>query len=207
MPYNRVCRIRRKETEPKNQQYEDYLAHYGIKGQQWGIRRYQNEDGTLTEEGKLRYNEGTPESKTWKKSEASQLTDDELRRRNNRLQAEQQYRNLTTTDLEREKAQRKKEIINKVIIGTAVSLAAVAMRGKWQSAAKVIGKYGKRAITKLKTSVALKRGPDQLRNLGEQYSHAKGSLRNFRAGQYRKTFRYHPKNYGGIPRNPRWPKT
>ena len=33
-----------------------YLAHYGIKGQSWGIRRFQNEDGTLTEEGKARYN-------------------------------------------------------------------------------------------------------------------------------------------------------
>lgn len=32
-----------------------YLIHYGIKGQQWGVRRYQNEDGTLTEEGKARY--------------------------------------------------------------------------------------------------------------------------------------------------------
>ena len=32
-----------------------YLAHHGIKGQQWGIRRYQNKDGSLTPEGKLRY--------------------------------------------------------------------------------------------------------------------------------------------------------
>lgn len=32
-----------------------YLAHHGIKGQKWGIRRYQNEDGTLTEAGKKRY--------------------------------------------------------------------------------------------------------------------------------------------------------
>lgn len=30
------------------------LYHHGIKGQKWGIRRYQNEDGTLTEEGKKR---------------------------------------------------------------------------------------------------------------------------------------------------------
>ena len=33
-----------------------YLAHHGIKGQKWGVRRYQNEDGTLTEEGKIRKN-------------------------------------------------------------------------------------------------------------------------------------------------------
>lgn len=32
-----------------------YLAHHGIKGQRWGVRRYQNEDGTLTPEGKQRY--------------------------------------------------------------------------------------------------------------------------------------------------------
>lgn len=32
-----------------------YLAHHGIKGQKWGVRRYQNSDGTLTEEGKKRY--------------------------------------------------------------------------------------------------------------------------------------------------------
>ena len=33
----------------------DTLAHYGIKGQKWGIRRYQNENGTLTNAGKKRY--------------------------------------------------------------------------------------------------------------------------------------------------------
>lgn len=31
-----------------------YLEHYGIKGQKWGIRRYQNADGTLTPEGRAR---------------------------------------------------------------------------------------------------------------------------------------------------------
>ena len=31
------------------------LMHYGITGQKWGVRRFENEDGTLTEEGKKRY--------------------------------------------------------------------------------------------------------------------------------------------------------
>ncbi len=35
--------------------YDTYLAHHGIKGQKWGMRRYQNEDGTLTAEGRARY--------------------------------------------------------------------------------------------------------------------------------------------------------
>lgn len=34
----------------------DYLSHHGIKGQKWGLRRFQNEDGTYTKEGKARRN-------------------------------------------------------------------------------------------------------------------------------------------------------
>lgn len=34
---------------------DSFLEHHGIKGQKWGVRRYENEDGTLTEAGKKRY--------------------------------------------------------------------------------------------------------------------------------------------------------
>ena len=47
------------------------LWHSGIKGQKWGIRRYQNEDGSLTEEGKKRY--GNPETYRAVAKEASSL--------------------------------------------------------------------------------------------------------------------------------------
>lgn len=30
------------------------LMHYGVLGMKWGVRRYQNADGTLTEAGKRR---------------------------------------------------------------------------------------------------------------------------------------------------------
>ena len=32
-----------------------YLAHHGVKGQKWGVRHYQNPDGSLTAEGRIRY--------------------------------------------------------------------------------------------------------------------------------------------------------
>ena len=116
------------------------LYHSGIKGQKWGIRRYQNPDGTLTEAGKERYgvkggsdemskkgkeqyekdikdshdsimdvlgaartisnetaNLAAPKrgSKRVNKKDYTSMSDEELRKKVNRLQMERQYGDLT----------------------------------------------------------------------------------------------------------------
>jgi len=40
-------------------QIED-LQHWGIKGMKWGVRKYQNKDGSLTDEGRRHYGVGEP---------------------------------------------------------------------------------------------------------------------------------------------------
>lgn len=78
------------------------LYHYGIKGMKWGIRRYQNKDGSLTTDGKKRYNEGeqsssektTSSTSSNRSRSISELSDTELRTRINRLNLEKQYRQL-----------------------------------------------------------------------------------------------------------------
>lgn len=107
-------------------EYEQYLAHHGIKGQKWGRRRFQNLDGTLTEEGKRRYSEAD----SWQKDEASELSNEELDRRNNRMQKESQYRNNISNrhPVEREAA----GIAKKVFVSSAVGVAAAATASKYK---------------------------------------------------------------------------
>ena len=74
-----------------------YLCHHGIKGQKWGVRRFRNADGTLTAAGKKRAKTLSDSQRVNKirKKKVSQMSNEELRDANNRLQLERQYKDLT----------------------------------------------------------------------------------------------------------------
>lgn len=80
----------------------DFLAHYGIKGQKWYQRRFQYDDGSLTPEGKKRYSKSKNHAdydRARAKKDVKKMSDVELRATNNRLNMERQYRDLSSTEL------------------------------------------------------------------------------------------------------------
>lgn len=82
---------------------ETYLVHHGILGQKWGIRRFQNPDGSLTSAGKRRYEIGSDDVKKRAKGIRKELNDYEMATARNR----QGYENSVA------KNDRQQRIINK----------------------------------------------------------------------------------------------
>lgn len=75
------------------------LQHWGIKGMRWGVRRYQNRDGSLTAAGKRRIaakgRKASEDNTASRPKTISELSDAELREKIARLRLEQDYINLT----------------------------------------------------------------------------------------------------------------
>ena len=156
----------------------DYLKtkefyHSGIKGMRWGVRRYQNEDGSLTEEGKKRY--GTPERyraaaketsaleeatrgassaastaasiiNTQRGSQAirkdySNLSNEELQKRVNRLNLERAYGDLSgDTKYVKTGKEKVREILQTVGATLAIASTAIAIYGQLHGFKDIGGK-------------------------------------------------------------------
>lgn len=80
---------------------QEYLAHYGVKGQRWGVRRTR---AALARAARREGREPSPEAaraKALSKKKRSQLTNEELRFLNERQNLEQNNRRLNPTVVEK----------------------------------------------------------------------------------------------------------
>lgn len=103
---------------------DEYLAHHGIKGQRWGVRRFRERDGDLTAAGQQRYGVGNGRKKS-----------------QHRINLEEKYRKagMSKEDAE-QKANKRINVEKGVAIGAAASAGVAAIA--------LYRKYGKNAVNK-----------------------------------------------------------
>jgi len=102
----------------------NYLMHWGIKGMRWGVRKYRNPDGTLTEAGKKRYAKEQARERYGGRKSVSEMTDEELRTYTNRLRLEKEYSEM----MSKLHPSKKKQVLDftKKLMGDAVSKLATS---------------------------------------------------------------------------------
>lgn len=114
---------------------EQVLMHYGVKGMKWGIRRYQNKDGSLTAKGKQRYS--SDYERAHSKKSIKEMSDIELKTRLNRLNMEAQYKKLQSG-----KVSKGKKFVNTALkVGTTVATAsstALTIYNNWEKINKLV---------------------------------------------------------------------
>ena len=75
------------------------LYHHGVKGQRWGVRRYQNKDGSLTPAGKKRNNKKEKANRKSDLKNRRTMSDADLRKKIDRLKMEKEFKSLSKEDL------------------------------------------------------------------------------------------------------------
>lgn len=77
----------------------DYLAHHGVKGMKWGIRKVRERSAQRKAAKESTYSEEYKNTKALRKKKVSQMSDDELRQAINRMNLERQYKSLKSSNI------------------------------------------------------------------------------------------------------------
>lgn len=136
----------------------NYIQHHGIKGQKWGVRRYQNADGTLTAAGKKRKAIKTLDPKI-KDTNLKSRSDSEAFKEHMRKQADEQKKQEMREDVKNRRtmsdADLKKKIERLKMEKQLKELTAEDISPGKNFVKKVVSSSGQRVATTLVTGAAL----------------------------------------------------
>lgn len=159
----------------------DYLAHHGVKGQRWGIRRFQKKDGTLTSAGKKRYKDSDKEQMKKNQEDSkpktkpvSQMTDDEIRAAVNRVKLEAEYKQYVEGSEQQSKVSSGKKFVmdsaKKVLLEPAVNAASKSMQSYLEKSVNEAINGKPKTIKQLKSMDVEKMSDNELKRLSDRLS-------------------------------------
>lgn len=114
-----------------------YLAHHGIKGQKWGVRRYQNEDGSYKSGAEGRYDSDPKSSSGGGKSSKQEQI------RSNVKSYQKEYNKASSMSDKADAQWRKADELRKSLGKTGIGRTIAAMRGKSEAAKAYNKQYEK----------------------------------------------------------------
>lgn len=83
-------------------QYPDYLMHYGVLGMKWGRRKFQSSVRKSKKQKRAdSYSSDYQETRKMRRKSSKKLSNDELKKLNNRMRLEQEYNRLSTSQVNR----------------------------------------------------------------------------------------------------------
>lgn len=95
---------------------KNYLAHHGIKDQKWHNRRFQNYDGSLTPEGRIRYGVGSPREKKKEESNANSRLKETVRKQRSKKEAIKKQKEIDSAKAKEKIKDEEHEMLKKHIL-------------------------------------------------------------------------------------------